>query len=103
MKQAQELYNFLKQISVNDADVFPAIVDGVNGDGTVNVLYDEYGIDNCIIQANDKNIKGIQIKPKVGSTVLVQKVGDTNPLFFIILFSEIDEYSNEIDNMIYKL
>lgn len=97
-KQAKELYNLLKGISRKDDEVFAAIVKSVNkNECTCTIEVDDLEMGDVRLRATVKDgEKGIKIYPKVGSVVLVQKIGEKEE-FFITLFSEVEEIVYQID------
>ncbi len=99
MKDAQELHNALKTMFGESDQVFPAIVKTVDKNTCLCTIdVDELEMVDVRLRAYaEAGKKGVKIFPKVGSLVLVQKLGDKEELF-ITLYSEVDEIIYQIYN-----
>lgn len=104
MKQSKELYNALRKVLYNGPEVFPAFVKSVDKDNcTCDVEYDGLEIGDVRLRATIKqNEKGAKIFPKVGSVVLVQRLGEKEE-FFITFFSEVEEIKFEVEGVRFKV
>lgn len=97
-KEAQELYDFLKRIGSPGEAVLPGIVKDVHGDDTCDVEADGlvyYEVRLKAAVADEQ--KGILPKPKVGSVVIIERIGsEKSDEYQVVLFSELDAWSLEI-------
>jgi len=96
MSKTKQLYDALRKLSVPGVAVFPGIVKQVQAD-TVDVEVDGIMYYDVRLQSITEGEKGIRLKPKTDSVVLLQRIGNSGSNeFFVCLFSEIDQMSIEI-------
>src|SRR6266516_3610493 len=96
MSKTKQLYDALKKISAPGANVFPGIVNNVQDD-RVDVDVDGVIYYDVRLQSVTEGQKGLKLKPKVSSVVLLQRIGNTSSNeFCICLLSEIDEMTCEV-------
>lgn len=87
---AAKLRTALKQMFDTGSEVVTAVVTAIDEDTcTCSATVDELEITDVQLRAVIDDKKGFVIFPKVGSTILVQKLGDKEE-FFVTMFSEID-------------
>jgi hypothetical protein len=90
MKGSKELYQALRAISKAEDQVLPGLVTTVETDtidvDVAGVVY--YGV--RLKSVADGTGTGLVIKPKVGSVVLISKIGDQGNEFFVSMYSEVD-------------
>lgn len=98
MSRSKQLYDALKKLSAPGANVFPGIVKQVLDD-TIEVDVDGVIYYDVRLQSITEGEKGLKIKPKVNSVILLQRIGNTSSNeFYVCLFSEIDEMACEVGN-----
>lgn len=102
-ESAAKLKAALKQMLDKGDEVFAAAVQSVNEDDcTCVVMADEMEIGDVRLRATINGTDGFIIFPAVGSTVLVQRLGEKEE-FFVTMFSEIDGVLIQKDDDTLKL
>lgn len=103
MKEAKELYKLLRTLGNEDDKIFPVVVKSVNKENnTCNVEFNELEIGDVRLQSIiDEDVKGAVNYPAIGSVVLVSKLSDKGE-YFIVMFSELEEFSLNIDKTVFK-
>ena len=104
MKQSKELYEALKKIFGTESNVIPAVVISVDKPAcTCVVEFDELQIEDVRLRAAvSPGGDGVLLFPKVGSAVLVEKIGSKED-YFITMVSEVEEVRWKVDNTTFKV
>lgn len=103
-KEAKELKNLLIDMMGSNNNIIPVQVISVNkNNATCNVHYNDLEFGEIRLQAIiGTNIKGLKLYPKIGSIILVQKIGKHGQ-YIVIGFSEIEEYEITIEQVTFKI
>ncbi len=98
MKEAKELVQVLKGLMLDGSNVIPAVVVSVDKAAcTCVVEFDELPIEDVRLRAAvSPGGDGVLLFPKVGSAVLVEKIGSKED-YFITMVSEVEEIKWLVD------
>ena len=104
MKTAKELHDALKKIFGTESNVIAAVITSVDKVAcTCVVEFDELQIEDVRLRAAvSPGGDGALLFPKVGSAVLVEKIGSKED-YFITMLSEVDEVRWKVDNTTFKV
>lgn len=96
-----KLYEALKRISEKDVQVIPATVTAVEGD-TITVDVDGLEFFDVRLQSFVGGAApGVMLKPKIGSVVLIERIGTENE-YFVVMYSGLDAVDIKVGDSTYS-